>query len=184
MDANIIVVFPRLDDAKNVKNILKRSGIEVSAVCNSAAAALAAADSLGGGILISAYKLPDMLFSEIYECMPAGFEMLLVASMQKLAEAEATDIVRLSMPFKVSDLIETVTMMLGAAYRKYRNPVHKPRMRTAKEREILSAAKDVLMDRNGLTEQEAHKFIQKCSMDSGTDMIESAEMVLSMYKDY
>ncbi len=184
MDANIIVAFPRLDDAKNVKNILLKSGMEVSAICNSGAAALSAADSLGGGILISAYKLPDMLFNDIYECMPRGFEMLLVASRQKLSEAETTGIVRLAMPFKISDLIETVDMMQTAAFGRQRKQGRGPRSRTAKELEILSLAKDVLMNRNGLSEDEAHKFIQKCSMDSGTDMIESAEMILSMYKDY
>ena len=46
MEANIIVVFPRLDDAKNVKNILIKSGIKVSAVCNSGAVALSIADRL------------------------------------------------------------------------------------------------------------------------------------------
>ena len=44
MVANIIVVFPRLDDAKNVKNILVRSGFSVAAVCTTGAQALSYAD--------------------------------------------------------------------------------------------------------------------------------------------
>ena len=35
---------------------------------------------------------------------------------------------------------------------------------------------------NGMTEEEAHRYIQKCSMDSGTNLVETAEMVLSMMK--
>ena len=31
-----------------------------------------------------------------------------------------------------------------------------------------------------LTEEEAHRYIQKCSMDSGTNMVETAQMVLSI----
>ena len=38
------------------------------------------------------------------------------------------------------------------------------------------------MSRNHMTEQEAHKYIQKCSMDSGTNMTETAQMVLAMMK--
>ena len=29
-----------------------------------------------------------------------------------------------------------------------------------------------------MTEEEAHRYIQKCSMDSGTNMVEMAKMVL------
>ena len=37
------------------------------------------------------------------------------------------------------------------------------------------------MERNHMTEDEAHKYIQKCAMDSGTKLVESAQMVLSLY---
>ena len=36
------------------------------------------------------------------------------------------------------------------------------------------------MDRNGMTEAEAHRYIQKCSMDNGTNMVETAQMVISL----
>ena len=35
---------------------------------------------------------------------------------------------------------------------------------------------------NHMTEEEAHRYIQKCSMDSGTSLTETAEMVISMTK--
>lgn len=38
------------------------------------------------------------------------------------------------------------------------------------------------MNRNHMTEEEAHRYIQKCSMDSGTNMAETAQMVLTMMK--
>ena len=31
-----------------------------------------------------------------------------------------------------------------------------------------------------MTEEEAHRYIQKCSMDSGTNMLETAQMVISL----
>ena len=36
------------------------------------------------------------------------------------------------------------------------------------------------MERNSMTEEEAHRYIQKCSMDSGTNMYETAQMVISL----
>ncbi len=32
-----------------------------------------------------------------------------------------------------------------------------------------------------MTENEAFRYIQKCSMDSGNTMVESAQMVMSIY---
>lgn len=36
------------------------------------------------------------------------------------------------------------------------------------------------MARNNMTEEEAHRYMQKSSMDSGTCMAETAQMILSM----
>ena len=36
------------------------------------------------------------------------------------------------------------------------------------------------MSRNNLTEEEAHRYIQKRSMNNGTDMVETAQMILSL----
>jgi len=31
-----------------------------------------------------------------------------------------------------------------------------------------------------MTESEAHRYMQKCSMDSGTNLVETAQMVLTL----
>ena len=45
---------------------------------------------------------------------------------------------------------------------------------------IVNKAKWLLIENEGMNEEEAHKYIQKCSMDTGTGLIESAQMVLAM----
>lgn len=182
MVANIIVAFPRLDDAKNIKNILARSGFDVAAVCTTGAQALSYADGLGTGIIISSYKLADLPFFEIRDCMPPGFELLVLASKQRLAECESSGVVTLPMPFVISDFLDTVQMMVVAAQRRKKQAKQIPKKRNEEDRKLIDSAKKLLMERNGLSEDEAHKFIQKCSMDSGTNLVESAEMVLSMFE--
>ena len=39
------------------------------------------------------------------------------------------------------------------------------------------------MDRNHLTEEAAYRYIQKCSMDNGTNMVETAQMILRLICD-
>jgi AmiR/NasT family two-component response regulator len=36
------------------------------------------------------------------------------------------------------------------------------------------------MERNQMTEEEAHRYIQKISMDSATNLVETAEMLLEL----
>ena len=62
---NIIVLFPRAEDAGNVRSLLVRHGFQVSAVCTTGAQALTQANDLGDGILVCGYKYPDMIYSEL-----------------------------------------------------------------------------------------------------------------------
>lgn len=180
--ASIIVVFPKAENASNIRNILIRSGYQVAAVCTSGAQALQAADDLDEGVVVCGYKFTDMLYSQLKEDLPAGFEMLLVASDHVLANCMDREIMRLSLPLKVADMIDTLEMLLGNIMRRRRKKQQKPKVRSEKDRKLIEDAKRLLMERNRMTEEEAHRYMQKCSMDSGTNLVETAEMVFTLMK--
>ena len=71
----------------------------------------------------------------------------------------------------------------GLAYVVLSLYVGGPKKRTEQEQNYINNAKWLLMERNNMTEQEAFRYIQKCSMDSGTNMVESAQMILMMICD-
>ena len=108
---NIIVAFSKQEDAKSIKNILMRGGFQVVAVCTSGAQALNSMEDLNGGIIVSGYRFEDMLYSELYECLPVNMQMLLAASPRILEECQSRDIVFLELPLKVHDLVNTLEMM-------------------------------------------------------------------------
>lgn len=180
--ANIIVVFPKLEDAKSIRNILTRNGFNVTAVCTTGAQALNYTEELGDGIVVCGYKFADMHYSVLHDYLPEGFQMLLVASWQYWGECTADDLVCVSMPLKLHDLIDTLTMMEEALARRRRKRKAQPKQRSEEDKEIIVRAKETLMERNNMTEQEAHRYIQKCSMDSGTNMVETAYMILEIMK--
>lgn len=179
---NIIVVLPKPEDAKNIKNLLVRNGLRVTGICTTGAQAASQADGLGDGIVVCSYKLPDMLYSQLHEYLPPGFEMLLMASPHLLQECYGNDIVCLSMPLKVNDLINTVHMMMEDIERRRRKKKQRPKVRSAEEEAYVREAKELLMARNHMTEEEAHRYLQKSSMDSGTNLVEASRMVLVMMK--
>ena len=56
----------------------------------------------------------------------------------------------------------------------------KPRVRNEEEASIIQSAKRLLMERNHMTEEEAHRHLQKHSMDYSVSMVETAQMLLAM----
>lgn len=181
--ASIVVVFPKIDDAKSIKNLLVKSGFTINGVCTTGAQALEIADGLGGGIVISGYRLADMMFRELASNLPKDFEMLLMASQGNLQEVAGEEgIMAISMPLKVHDLINTVDMMCNSIDRRRRKARQTPKVRSAEDTALITAAKELLMQRNHMSEEEAHRYLQKCSMDSGTNLVEAAHMVMDLMK--
>ena len=155
--SSIIVVFPKKEIATNIRNILVRNGFDVIGVGVTGAQAVQLADNLDDGIVVCGYKMTDMLYNELRDYLPSTIEMLLIASPEKCSD-RTPGVISLSMPFKVFDLMNT-------------NP---------EQQALVKEAKSLLMERNNMTEEEAHRYLQKCSMESGVNMVETAQMVLSI----
>ena len=176
----IVVVFPRMEDAKGIKNLLVRSGFSVYAVCTTGAQAVNSVEDLDDGIVISGYKLADMMYLELKECLPDNFMLLLLAARQHLSECDTENLTCLPMPLKVHELVDTVHMLVRRCEQNRRKRRERPRERTPEEMELIARAKALLMEERSMTEMQAHKYLQKCSMDSGRSIVESAQMILMM----
>ena len=180
--ATIIVAFPKMDEAKAIRNFLLYKGYDVAPACVTGAQVINQADSLSDGIIVCGYKLSDnMVYTELYEYKPKSFEMLLVASRNHWEDCQNNDIVCAAMPIKTNELLATIDMMFSAQLQRRKKKRFKPQKRSPEEQKIIDSAKAVLMERNNMTENEAFRYIQKCSMDSGNTMIESAQMVITIY---
>ena len=133
------------------------------------------------GIIVAFPKAQDG--TAIKNLVEGRFEMLLVASKQRLLEDE-TGIAMLEMPIKVRDFLNSIEMMENNLFERTRKKKRKPGQRTKEEQAVINQAKEVLMDKNNMSENEAHRYIQKSAMDSGRTMVETAEMILAiMYKE-
>lgn len=177
---NIAVAFSKLDDAKNIKSILVRSGFSVIAVCTTASQVLSTCSDWDSGILVSGYRFADMMYEELRDCLPASVEMLMISSPNHFVNPAPEGIVCLAMPLKVQELVGTLQMMIYTQVKGRKRTKDRAKPRSKKDLALIEQAKALLMERNNMTEGEAHRYIQKCSMDSGTNMAETAQMVMSL----
>jgi len=178
---SVIIAIPNSDTAGKIGEVLKRRGFPPSAVCSLGSEVLRYVGEAEYGVVICTKRLKDMSCTELFEYLPEYFNVLLLSS-------DDTDIwtregiMRLSNPFRPSDLINTVDLMMTTLERQVRKNRRRP-ARSPEEQKIIDDAKHLLMDRNDMTEPEAFRYIQKTSMDTGRTMIESAQMVLMLNWD-
>lgn len=179
---SIIVAMPRIEDAKRISEMLKSRVPYSIEICTTGFSILSRVHQLDSGIVICTRQFKDMYCNEIAESLPDYFEMLLVTSKEGIEHCPP-GIATITMPFRVSDLLGLVEGILTELEHRIRKNRSKPKKRSKEEQESIDKAKRVLMERNNMTEPEAFRYIQKCSMDSCTNMVETAQMILLLQVD-
>lgn len=171
---HILVAFSGEKTRKRMTDIFEAVGIRVSAACESGAEILRWCGRMNGGVVLSGYKLSDMTAEDLAENLPEGFSMLLLATELQLEYCSHERIVKLLAPVHRSELVDTARMLLDAGG-EADTPVPQ---RSREDKELIARAKGLLMDRNQMTEEQAHRFIQKRSMDTGAKMVQTALKIL------
>ena len=178
---NIIVAFAKSQDAQNFKSILSRGGYDNVLSFTSGVQALSAMQDLGSGVIICGYRLSDMLYSELLEDLPGYFQMLLISSSANAPASPTSEkLMYLSTPLKKDDLFSTLNIMMEGVTRSRKKAKEKRLHRSEADKKTIESAKTLLMERHHMTEPEAHKYLQKCAMDSGNSLLETAEMIISL----
>ena len=177
--SNIIVALPKLEDAKHISDILRRHGLITTTICTTGSKVLSVMQQLESGIVICTRRFSDMYYTQLLEYKPEFFEILLLVPKSGL-DTRVPDIITLTLPLKASDLASTVEMMLTQQARRIKKKKSLPKKRSSEEQKYIDDAKRALMTKNNMVEEEAFRYIQKCNMDSGTNMVEVAQMILDM----
>ena len=178
---NIIVVFPKKEVALKIKNILVKNGYDVAAVCLNGAQAIAAAGHLETGVVVCSIRFVDMMYHELKDCLPAYFEMIVIARRELWQEYGGDDVAYLSLPVSGFDLLDLVDAMQREILQRIRKDRTKPKARTGEEERLIRQAKEMLMQKKGYDEEEAHRYLQKQSMDSGNTLTDTAWAVINMF---
>lgn len=179
----IIIALQKTDAAAKIRSALVSHGFDHVVCVSTGAAALLETGKDTSGAVICGYKLPDMYYKELHDSLPPCYELIFIGRAEMI-RGDTAGLLSLTMPLRVSELIGTVSMVLSQMARKLKKSQRRPKVRTWREENYIRNAKLLLMERNHLSEEEAHRYLQKCSMDNGTNMAETAQMILRlMYED-
>lgn len=171
----IILAFEREQNNQRVKELLERSGTADCLLCTSADQVRRTVHKRRITAVLCGCKLGEQSAQLLAEELPIFCSVLVLAPQDRLELLADGDICPLPMPVSRRDLIQTVRMLLRIGRRLERSD--RPR-RPREEQAVIDRAKQLLIDRNGMTEEQAHRYLQKNSMDNRERLIETAQMVL------
>ncbi len=90
---------------------------------------------------------------------------------------DSEEIFKLMLPVKSSELIGSVRILSQLDERRMDEAL-RPKKKTVNDRAIVNEAKEYLTEERGMTEAEAHRFLQKRSMDLRVPVTEVARTIL------
>ena len=165
----LIVAFQSESVSQRICEMLSASSISARVVCKSGAEVIRAVNYMGGGAVVCGMKLPDMTADELCEALEQQASLLVVAKPEQLDFCENPHLFRLPLPVNRYDLSASVRMLVQVEEMKRSAP--KP---TRADQEAIDQAKKLLQSLCGMTEQEAHRYLQKKSMALHRKMAEVA----------
>ena len=180
--ANLIVAFSGPETGRKIAAQLGMRGYPVELICRSASMVLSGADRLLKGIVICGSRLPDMMYMDLFECLPRAFRMIVIADRRpedyEIPEYRGRFV---QSPFKIRTLTDLIEQLEQEDQEHRRTAL--PRKRNAEDERIIMGAKLLLMNKKNMTEEEAHKYLRKASMESGSTLRETADKIRTMLKE-
>ncbi len=165
---DIIIVYPERETALAIRSFIVKNGFGVSRICSHASTALEFAGICDGqGIIVCPFIMSDMSAVDLAQQLPPGFDV--IAFSKNGAEQYTDNLITMPVPVNRFEFIQVLSVLYSS----------KASFAGAEaEDERVSAAKQALMAEKGMSEMQAHKYLQRESMKSGKRILQLAAEIL------
>lgn len=177
----LIIALSNIETGKKLKSLLLQEGYEIIAVCTSVNELIRLVMQYSPDLVLVGYKFKDMSLLDVYETLVDVTSFLaIVNEPYRSFIEEDTDIYCIGTKISNVLLTNSIDLIFQSKKRiqKLRDQVEKLE-HTLEDRKLIEKAKGQLMSTSGLTENEAFRYMQKISMDSGRRMKDIAALILS-----
>lgn len=185
---SIVVAFSDAALAHKIRDILQMHGLIVRSIATSGSMTLRSiSQGDGGGLVVCGAQFQDMSAVKLLQLLPEDYDVLVLASAGFLSMEHQEGLYLLQAPLMTQDLVSSVRMLLETRQlssdylhnaSQKRAGKTEPLQRSIEEKRLINRAKALLMDRYHMSEQEAHQFLQKKSMENGLKLVDMAAAVL------
>ncbi len=171
----VLVVFENSEAGRRVADLLESGGTAKCQVCRSGDQARRLLSRQTVYCVVCSPHLSDGPAEWLCPDLPPVCSLLLVGPQHTLDACASRDVFKLPTPIRREEAVRTVQLLLQFGHKTERLL---RTTRTAAERELTDRAKALLMERKGLPEEEAHRLLQRRSMDSGLRLAQCAQQII------
>lgn len=157
--------------------ILCQADIHDFRFCKSGTEVTALANSLPDAVLICG-PLKDTASIYLAKTLPDSWDIILLLTSQAPFPYYVSNIIPINLPVNRKELVETITSVAMGSSETYGSKTTAKKQRSQQELALIEQAKAVIMRQRSLTESDAHKLLQRLSMNLGITMEQTAKRFL------
>lgn len=174
---NIVIAASSKKLTATLEKMLDASGLSACASCTSASEVQALWSDMEDAVLICATlrDLPSIYLSKI---MPDRWDMILLLTSEQPFPYYVSNVTPVNLPVTRFELAETVASVAGSMNSTFASKTTAKGARPIEETRLIENAKRKIMQERKIPEGDAHKLLQRYSMNSGISMVEAAKRFL------
>ena len=174
----IIIAFANGEAQNRIVELLRSQGVTPAGCFSTGAEVTRLVRKLGTACVVCGFKLQDMTAAALAENLRGLAPVLVISTAGRLAFCEGENLFKLAFPASRADFFSSLELLCQIEARQLRPPVMRKKL---SEQKLVAQAKALLMDICRMSEAEAHRFLQKRSMDTGMRLAETAQLVIDTY---
>ena len=172
-----IVIVAKETLAKKLRTSLQEAGFFELELCATGAEALRVLDKYTPDLLVMTYLLSDMLAVELLHAVPARCPVILLVTRDlSFTKSLSDNVLLVPTPICGPGLVRIIELALEMYKKQEASKPAEPR--TEMEQELLTRAKKLLMQQQGISEKAAHSRLQHMSMQGHKKVTEVARLIL------
>lgn len=172
----IVLACAREQVNNKLRSVLAQQGFWIEGVCTRGAALLSLAQKLSSGVAVCT-DFADIPIGSVIQMLPRDFSVVVLLGPGRFF-SDSSGIITLNLPIDRVELYQTLKVLSVTC----RSDIYSLWNTAETEKEIenpIGKAKEIIMARHNMSEADAHRFIQKRSMDCGVKSEEMAGFILS-----
>jgi response regulator NasT len=171
----VVAAFESESGLKRICEMLDSSGISVKYRCRSGGEVIRAITNMGGGIVVCGCRFADMPVATMVGDLEEQALILIIANPADLDFFEGKNVYKLPTPVYRSQLSSTLEELIRMDEKKVRAAL--PR-RSDEDQQLFERAKKILMEKNNIDEGQAHRLIQRRSMNAGVKVADTSRQII------
>ncbi len=181
---SVIIAFSNPLLTNWITTVLTRGGYTIEYTFKTAADVVRVADFCTSPVVVSGFQLADMTAEHLMSLLDGRLAMVSVVLPHQQDLVTRKDLAVLPYPLSPVDLLQTIESVERTAAHQALHVGGGPDMRLlrqerpAEEKLLIVQAKSRLMEAFQMTESQAHRYLQKSSMDRGMKLVDAARMVM------